>query len=62
MRGALGAAAGRAAASAAASTGAEVVGMRSQTVEADAKHTADEIAKVLKKFFADQGWVPAPVR
>ena len=62
MRGAVGAVAGRAAASAAASTGSEVVGMRSQTVESDAKHTAEEIAKVLKKFFADQGWAQAPAR
>jgi len=23
------------------------------------KHTAEEIAKVLKKFFAEQGWIPA---
>jgi len=53
----VGAAAGRAVVSAAASTGAGVATELSQTVEGDAKHTADEIAKVLKKFFADQGWI-----
>lgn len=63
MRGAMGAAAGRAAGSAAATTGVGgLVGARSQTVESDAKQTADEIAKVLKKFFAEQGWIPAPAR
>lgn len=29
----------------------------SQSVQADAKHTAEEIAKVLKKFFVEQGWI-----
>ncbi len=52
-----GAAAGRAAASAATSAGISVLGARSQTVEADAKHAAEEIAKVLAKFFAEQGWI-----
>jgi len=28
-----------------------------QTVEGDARNTADEIAKVLKTFFAEQGWM-----
>jgi len=41
------------------STGVEVAGARSQTVESDAKHTAEEIARVLKKFFVEQGWVSA---
>jgi hypothetical protein len=52
-----GAAAGRAATSAAVSTGVGVASERSQSVEADARHTAEEIAKVLKKFFAEQGWI-----
>lgn len=53
----VGAAAGRAVMSAAASTGVGLATEHSQTVEGDAKHTADEITKVLKKFFADQGWI-----
>jgi Domain of unknown function (DUF4410) len=52
-----GAAAGRAAASAAASAGIGVLGARSQTVEADAKAAAAEIAKELGKLFAEQGWI-----
>jgi hypothetical protein len=55
----VGAAAGRAVVSAAASTGVGIASEFSQTVEGDAKHTAEEIAKVLKKFFAEQGWIPA---
>ena len=53
----VGAVAGRAASSAAVSGGVGLATERSQTVEGDAKHTADEIAKVLKKFFAEQGWI-----
>jgi hypothetical protein len=52
-----GAAAGRAAASAATSAGIGVLGARSQTVEADAKAAAAEIAKELAKLFAEQGWI-----
>ena len=52
-----GAAAGRAATSAAVSGAVGVATARSQTVEGDAKNTADEIAKVLKTFFAEQGWI-----
>jgi Domain of unknown function (DUF4410) len=52
-----GAAAGRAAASAAASAGIGVLGARSQTVEADAKAAAAEIAKELGKLFVEQGWI-----
>ena len=55
----VGAAAGRAAASAAVSGGVGLATERSQTVESDASHTATEIAKVLAKFFAEQGWIPA---
>jgi hypothetical protein len=55
----VGAAAGRAVVSAAASTGVGIASESSQTVEGDAKHTAEEIAKVVKKFFAEQGWIPA---
>ncbi len=29
----------------------------SQSVESDARHTAEEIAKMLKKFFVEQGWI-----
>lgn len=54
-----GAAAGRAAASAATSAGIGVLGARSQTVEADAKAAAQEIAKQLGNFFAEQGWIAA---
>ena len=53
----VGAAAGRAATSAAVSTGVGIATARSQTVEGDARNTADEITKVLKKFFAEQGWI-----
>lgn len=52
-----GAAAGRAATSVAVSAGVGLATAHSQTVEGDAKNTADEIAKVLKKFFAEQGWI-----
>jgi Domain of unknown function (DUF4410) len=52
-----GAAAGRAASSAAASAGIGVLSARSQTVEADAKAAAAEIAKELGKLFAEQGWI-----
>jgi hypothetical protein len=52
-----GAAAGRAATSAAVSAGVGLATAHSQTVEGDAKNTADEIVKVLKKFFAEQGWI-----
>jgi len=55
--GGVGAAAGRAATSVAVSAGVGLATEHSQTVEGDAKHTADEIAKVLKKFFAEQGWI-----
>ena len=37
--------------------GVGILSERSQTVEADAKHTAEEIAKVLKTFFVQQGWI-----
>jgi hypothetical protein len=53
-----GAAAGRAASSAAASAGIGVLSARSQTVEADAKAAAAEIAKELGKFFVERGWIP----
>jgi len=52
-----GAAAGRAAETAAMSTGVGVMTARSQTVEGDAKNTADEITKQLKKFFVEQRWI-----
>jgi hypothetical protein len=55
--GAAGAAAGRAAKSVAVSGGAAAATAHSQSVEGDATHVADEIAKVLGKFFADQGWI-----
>jgi hypothetical protein len=58
----VGKAAGRAVSSAAVSANVGVASELSQTVESDAKHTAEEIAKVLKKFFVEQGWVPAPAR
>jgi hypothetical protein len=57
-----GRAAGRAVSSAAMGANVGVASELSQTVESDAKHTAEEIAKVLKKFFADQGWVQDPER
>jgi Domain of unknown function (DUF4410) len=53
-----GAAAGRAASSAAASAGIGIASARSQTVEADAKAAAAEIAKELGKLFVEQGWIP----
>jgi len=53
----VGAAAGRAATSAAVSAGVGVATAHSQTVEGDAKNTADEITKTLKKFFVKQGWI-----
>src|SRR5438876_8286783 len=53
----VGAAAGRAVMSAAASTGVGLATEHAQTVEGDAKHTADEITKVLKKVFARPGWI-----
>lgn len=53
----VGAAAGRAATSAAVSGGIGIATAHSQTVEGDAKNTADEIVKVLKKFFVEQGWI-----
>jgi hypothetical protein len=53
----VGAASGRAAESAAVATGVGALTARSQTVEGDAKHTADEIAKMLRKFFVEQHWI-----
>ena len=55
--GGVGAAAGRAASSAVVSTGVGVATAHSQTVEGDAKNTAEEIAKTLKKLFVEQGWI-----
>ena len=52
-----GAAAGTAATSVAVSAGVGLATAHSQTVEGDARNTADEIVKVLKKFFAEQGWI-----
>lgn len=52
-----GAAMGTAATSAAVAGGVGIATAHSQTVEGDAKNTATEIVKVLKKFFAEQGWV-----
>lgn len=52
-----GAVAGTAATSVAVSAGVGLATAHSQTVEGDAKNTADEIVKVLKKFFAEQGWI-----
>ena len=52
-----GAAATGAAASVAVSAGVGLATAHSQTVEGDAAHTADEVVKVLKKFFAEQGWI-----
>jgi hypothetical protein len=54
----VGAAAGRAATSAALSGGVGIASEMSQDVQGDAKHTATEIVKQLKKFFAQQGWIP----
>jgi hypothetical protein len=53
----MGVAVERAASSAAVSGGITAATARSQTVEGDAKNTADEIVKVLRKFFAEQGWI-----
>ena len=53
----VGAAAGRAATSAMVSGGVGIATERSQGVDGDAKHTAEEIAKTLKKFFVEQGWI-----
>jgi Domain of unknown function (DUF4410) len=55
----VGAMAGRAATSAVVSGGVGLATAGLQTVEADARHTATEIAKVLARFFAAQGWIPA---
>jgi hypothetical protein len=52
-----GAVAGTAATSVGVSAGVGLATAHSQTVEGDAKNTADEIVKVLKKFFAEQGWI-----
>ena len=46
-----------AATSVAVSAGVGLATAHSQTVEGDAKNTAEEIVKVLKKFFAEQGWI-----
>ncbi|HYB42579.1 MAG TPA: DUF4410 domain-containing protein [Candidatus Methylomirabilis sp.] len=53
----VGAMAGRAATSAGVSAGVGLATERSQTVEGDATHTAEEIAKVLSQYFAQQGWI-----
>ena len=53
----VGAAAGRAASSAAVSGAVGLATARSQTVEGDAKNTADQIAGVLKTFLVEQGWI-----
>ena len=53
----VGAAAGRAATSAMVSGGVGIATERSQGVDGDAKHTAEEITKTLKKFFVEQGWI-----
>jgi uncharacterized spore protein YtfJ len=55
-----GAAISTAATSAAVSSGVGLATAHSQTVEGDAKNTADEIVKMLKKFFAEQGWIAPP--
>jgi hypothetical protein len=52
-----GAAIGTAATSAAVSGGVGIATAHSQTVEGDAKNTAEEIVKELRKFFAEQGWI-----
>ena len=54
----VGAATGRAAESAAVSAGVGVMSARSQTVEGDARNTADQVVKELKKLFVEQGWIP----
>src|SRR5262245_8875596 len=53
----IGAAAGLAASSAAAAGGGGVATALSQTVEADVKHGAKQIAKELAKLFVQQGWI-----
>src|SRR5262245_29649116 len=53
----VGAAAGRAASSAALSGGIGIATERSQGVDGDAKHTAEQITLTLKKFFVEQGWI-----
>jgi len=45
------------ASAAAVGAGVSVASEFSQSVDADAKHTAEEITKELKKFFARQGWI-----
>lgn len=55
--GGVGAAAGRAATAAATSAGIGVLTGRSQTVEADDKAAAKEIAEELRKLFVREGWV-----
>ncbi len=52
-----GAAAGRVVESAAASGGVGILSEHSQTVEGDAVRTAEAITKMLRKFFAEQGWI-----
>ena len=52
-----GAALSTAATSAAVSSGVGVATAHSQTVESDAKNTAEEIVKLLKKFFVEQVWI-----
>ena len=52
-----GAMAGRAGSSAAVAGGVGLATARSQTVEGDARNTADEIVKMLRAFFAEQGWI-----
>src|SRR5262249_28467569 len=53
----VGAAAGRAASSAVLSGGIGLATERSQGVDGDAKHTAEQITQTLKKFFIEQGWI-----
>ena len=52
-----GAAAGLATAQIAAAGGVGVATSLSQTVEADTKHGAKQIAKELAKLFVQQGWI-----
>jgi uncharacterized spore protein YtfJ len=52
-----GAAISTVATSAAVSSGVGLATAHSQTVEGDARNTADEIVRMLKKFFAEQGWI-----
>jgi len=53
----MGAAAGLAASHVAAAGGVGVATSLSQTVEADVKHGAKQIAKELAKLFVEQGWI-----